>query len=208
MKIRVFVEGPIDANNYVIIDEETKEAILIDCSSDRPEFIEAIKSENIKIKYILLTHGHFDHILGVDTFKDIFNADAYVSEDDMFQVGLADQMMQMFAGIEPKQIKSISHYVKDGDEFKIGNITIKAIATPGHTKGGMCYLVDNKLFTGDTLFKTSIGRCDLPGGSLKEIVDSLKNKLFELPNNTEVYSGHGEPTTIEYEKKYNEILNI
>lgn len=208
MEIKVFVEGPIDANNYLLIDEKTKDAVLIDCSSDRKEFIDEIKTLGVNLKYIFLTHGHFDHILGVDKFKEIFDVDAFVAQEDMFQVNSCGQMMYMFAGMNSVDIKSISHFVKDGDIFKFGDVEVKCISTPGHTQGGMSYLIDNKLFPGDTLFKGSVGRCDLPGGDLSALVESIKTKLFMLADDVEVFPGHGTKTTIDYEKKYNEILNI
>ncbi|MDE6137842.1 MAG: MBL fold metallo-hydrolase [Candidatus Gastranaerophilales bacterium] len=208
MEIKTFVEGPIDANNYHIIDEKSKEAVLIDCSSARPEFINAIKNSGVNLKYILLTHGHFDHLLGIDAFKDSFGVETYVAQDDLTQVRLVPDMMQMFLGIAPVQISEITHFIKDGDEFKIGDTVIKAIATPGHTKGGMCYLVEGNLFSGDTLFQGSVGRCDLLDGDLNAIVKSIKEKLFILPDDIKVYPGHGAASTIGYEKNYNEILNI
>lgn len=208
MEIKTFVEGPIDANNYLLIDEESKEAVLIDCSSVRPEFINAVKACGVNLKYILLTHGHFDHLLGIEAFEQEFGVKTYVNEADLSQVRLVPDMMQMFAGMVPIPVPQISNFVSHGDEFKIGATTIKAISTPGHTKGGMCYLVDDKLFSGDTLFQGSVGRCDLLDGNLKDIVKSIKEKLFALPDDTVVYPGHGAKTTIAYEKKYNEILNI
>lgn len=208
MEIKVFVEGPIDANNYLIIDEKTREAVLIDCSSDNQDFITSIQNADVNLKYILLTHGHFDHILGVDKFNEVFGVETYVAADDMAQVELTPKFMPVFAGMEPVEIKSIKNFVNDGDIFKIGDIEIKAIATPGHTKGGMSYLIGDKLFSGDTLFRSSVGRCDLPGGNFDTIVKSINEKLFTLPANTEVFPGHGGKTTIDYEKKYNEISNI
>ena len=208
MEIKVFVEGPVDANNYLIIDEKSKEAVLIDCSSGRQEFINSIKNSGVKLKYILLTHGHFDHILGVDKFKEVFGTDAYIAKEDIEQVELTPKFMPILAGMESVEIKSIHNYLKDGDIIKVGDIEIKAIATPGHTPGGMSYLIGDKLFSGDTLFHRSIGRCDFPGGSLETIIKSIKEKLFTLPDDTEVFPGHGEKTTIAYEKKYNEILNL
>lgn len=208
MEIKVFVEGPVDANNYLIIDEKSKEAVLIDCSSGRQEFINSIKNSGVNLKYILLTHGHFDHILGVDKFKEVFGTDAYIAKEDIEQVELTPKFMPILAGMESVEIKSIHNYLKDGDIIKVGDIEIKAIATPGHTPGGMSYLIGDKLFSGDTLFHRSIGRCDFPGGSLDTIIKSIKEKLFTLPDDTEVFPGHGEKTTIAYEKKYNEILNL
>ena len=96
MEMKVFVEGPIDANNYLLIDEKSREAVLIDCSAPDVDFIENIKNVDVKLKYIFLTHGHFDHILGVDKFKEIFGVDTYMNEEDLSQVGFCGKMMQMF----------------------------------------------------------------------------------------------------------------
>ena len=208
LTVKTFVEGPVDANNYLLMDDESKEAVLIDCSSARPEFVNAVKDTGCKLKYILLTHGHFDHILGVEKFKEEFNVDVYVSQEDLNQISYAPQMLMMFGGGTIAKAPEVTKTVKDGDEFSIGKHTIKALSTPGHTKGGMCYIVDNKLFSGDTLFQGSVGRCDLPEGDLDEIIKSIKEKLFTLPDEIEVYTGHGGKTTIGFEKKYNEIINL
>lgn len=208
MIIKVFVEGPVDANNYLLIDEESKEAVLIDCSDARQEVVDEIRNSGAKLKYILLTHGHFDHILGVDRFKEIFDVNAYVGKDDVSQVESTPMMIQMFTGIKGQGVSQINHFVNDGDEFFIGNTKIKAISTPGHTEGGMSYLVDDKLFSGDTLFNRSVGRTDFPGGDFDKIKHSVVDVLFKLPDETIVYPGHGPKTTIGFEKKYNEILNI
>lgn len=205
--IKTFVEGPIDANNYLVIDEESKEAVLIDCSSSRAEFIQAIKDSGVNLKQILLTHGHFDHLLGVEGFKEALGVDAYISEDDMNQVKLMPDMLQMFLGMMGCKTPNMAGFIKDGDIIKIGNAAIKAIATPGHTKGGMCYLVGDKLFSGDTLFQGSCGRCDLPEGDFGTIVKSIKDRLFTLPEEIEVFPGHGPETTIAHEKKFNDIIN-
>lgn len=208
MDIKVFVEGPVNANNYLLIDEKTKDAVLIDCSSSRDEFVENIKKQKVNLKYIFLTHGHFDHILGVDKFKEVFGVDTYMNENDIPQVGMCSKMLQMFTGSGDAEIKTISHFVSDGDVFKAGDIEIKCISTPGHTQGGMSYLINGKLFSGDTLFRGSVGRCDFPGGDFEAIKKSINEKLFSLPDDTEVFTGHGDMTTIGYEKKYNEILNL
>ena len=205
--VKTFVEGPVEANNYLIIDEESRDAVLVDCSSARPEFINAIKAEGANLKYILLTHGHFDHLLGVDGFKDVFGVDVYVSKDDESQVKMLPDMLRMFGGFFTAEVPEITSYVKDGDVFELGNTSIKAIATPGHTPGGMCYLIDKMLFSGDTIFYRSIGRCDLPGGDMDTIANSIKNNLFILADDIDVYPGHGPKTTIGFEKKYNDILN-
>ncbi len=208
MNIQVFEKGPIDANNYLLIDEKSNDAVLIDCSASDDSFVNEVRNTGVNLKYIFLTHGHFDHVLGVDKFNKAFGAQTYVNEADMSQIKLGPDMMQMFCGIRPDEISTIKNFVKDGDEFQVGDIKIKAIATPGHTKGGMCYLIGDRLFSGDTLFQGSVGRCDLPEGDFRQIVESIKSKLFVLPEEVEVYPGHGPKTTIGFEKKYNEIINI
>ncbi len=208
LSVKTFVEGPVDANNYLLIDEESKEAVLIDCSSPNSEFVNAVKDSGVNLKYILLTHGHFDHILGVNRFEEVFGVKTYMSENDLTQIKYAPQMLMMFSGQTIDKTPEIQNFVKEGNEFKIGNYKIKAISTPGHTKGGMCYIVDGKLFSGDTLFQGSVGRCDLPEGDFEELAKSINEKLFVLPDDTEVYTGHGGKTNIGFEKKYNEIINI
>ena len=209
MQIKTFVKGPIDANNYLVIDEITNDAVLIDCSAPDESYIQEIKNCGINLKYILLTHGHFDHILGCNEFKKAFNIDIYVGEEDIEQIKFAPEMTMMLGGIRIPEVTSVTKTVKDGDILNIGDIKLKAISTPGHTKGGMCYLTDNNiLFSGDTLFKNSVGRTDFMGGDFAQIKNSVCEKLFNLPGKTEVYTGHGPKTTIEYEKKYNEIINL
>ena len=205
MKIKVFVQGPIDANNYLLIDEKTNDAILIDCSDD---FTQEVEKLGVNLKYILITHGHYDHILGVDAFCQKFGIKAYISKDDMMQVEAAGKMMEMFSGIPAQSINTEFEYVKNEDEFMLNDIEITAISTPGHTKGGMSYLVQDKLFSGDTVFKGTVGRSDLPGGDWRELLTSVCDKIFLLPDNIQVMPGHGDMSTIEYERKYNEILNI
>lgn len=207
VEILTFVQGPIDANNYLLIDEKTKDAILIDCSSPDDEYVNEIKRLGVNLKKILLTHGHFDHILGCNRFYEEFGSDIYISEEDKEQIAYAPQMTMALGGIKIPEITSVKNIVKEGDKFKIGDIELTAISTPGHTQGGMCYLTnDGKLFSGDTLFRRSVGRTDFLGGSFEQIKHSVKEKLFRLPDETVVYSGHGPETTIDYEKKYNELI--
>lgn len=207
VEMLTFVQGPIDANNYLLIDEDTKDALLIDCSSPYDDYIDEIKKLGVNLKTILLTHGHFDHILGCNRFYEEFGSDIYVSKEDKEQIEYAPQMTLTLGGIRIPDITSVKNEVKEGDKFKIGEIELTAISTPGHTPGGMCYYTnDGRLFSGDTLFKRSVGRTDFMGGSLEQLKYSVKEKLFKLPDDTVVYCGHGPETTIGYEKKYNELL--
>ena len=209
MIVNTYVEGPIDANNYLLIDEDSDNAVLIDCSSPDEEFIEQIKQEGVKLKAILLTHGHFDHILGCNKFKETFDCDVYISEEDVEQLNFAPQMTTMLAGEAIPKVTSVNKYLKDGDILTFGNIELKAISTPGHTKGGMSYLTKfGKVFTGDTLFQGSVGRTDLFQGDFSALKHSVKDVLFNLPVETEVLPGHGPKTTIKFEKQHNEINQV
>ncbi len=201
MIIKTFTAGPIDANNYLLIDGE--EAVLIDCSEVKPEILKEIEGK--KLKYILLTHGHFDHVLGINGMREKTGAKVLVNKNDVVRIEESASIMRTF-GVQGVQTPHADGFINDGDIIEFGDTKIKAIATPGHTEGGICYLVDGKLFSGDTLFKNTVGRCDLAGGNFQKLSDSVKNKLFTLDENTVVYPGHGPETTINFEKQYNEII--
>ncbi|MEE3348638.1 MAG: MBL fold metallo-hydrolase [Candidatus Gastranaerophilaceae bacterium] len=204
MNITTYIAGPIDANNYLIYDESTRDAVLIDCSDYREDILNEVKQKGLNVKYILLTHGHFDHILGVNEMKKALNVKAGIAKADIILLEHTPEMCEMF-GIPPEE-PQIADFTFDSDtKLSIGNNQIQILYTPGHTEGGVSYLIEDNLFCGDTLFKGSFGRTDLPGGDFKAIVNSIKNTLFKLDDNINVYPGHGESTTIGYEKKYNEI---
>lgn len=203
MIIKQFVAGFLENNMYLILDEISKKGVLIDATEALPDIIEEAKG--YEIEYILLTHGHFDHILGLNDLKKSLNAKAVINKNDLIISDNVNEFTRLFdqPGCIPPTYEK---FVSDGDEIIVGNLKLKVISTPGHTEGGVCYLIDDKLFSGDTLFRGSIGRTDLFGGNYKKIVDSVKNKLFKLDSKIVVYPGHGPETTIGYEKKNNEIL--
>lgn len=208
MLINTYVAGPVQANNYLVVDEVSKEAILIDCSDYVEEIIDYVKKNNLKVKYILLTHGHFDHVLGINRMNEVLGAKVYVHKGDKEQVVNTRSVMMMF-GLPTEGVENpkITGTLSDAGELTLGNQVIKVIETPGHTPGGVCYLIGDCLFSGDTLFHGTIGRIDLPGGSFQQIKHSVKDVLFALDENIKVYPGHGEPTSIGYEKKFNDIVN-
>lgn len=206
MIIKTYPCGPFDANNYLVIDEDTKEAVLIDCSEDNHDIIDDVKKQGAKVKFILITHGHFDHILGINNMKQVLDAQVIVPYDDLILIENINQHARFF-GQEIIEIPKHDKIYEEVDDLKIGNNKINVINTPGHTEGGVSFLIGNNLFSGDTLFKNSFGRTDLYGGSTNKIVNSIVNVLFNLPENTVVYSGHGAATTIGYEKNNNEILH-
>ena len=201
MIVKIFREPPIDNNNYLLIDEESKEAALIDCSAVNPEVKAELEKNGAKLKYILLTHGHFDHVAGIRPT----DAKIVMHEADLNILNQANMYLPAF-GIPEITIPKVDIYIKDGDVIKLGENEIKVIHTPGHTQGGVCYLVGDMLFSGDTIFLESVGRCDLEGGDFVQIVYSIKSKIFTLPENTTIYPAHGKSTTVTWEKEHNRFM--
>ena len=143
--------------------------------------------------------------MGLNALKKELNAEALICKDDLVISDNINEFTRLFNW--PDSIPPVyEKYIKDGDIIPVGNMNIKVIHTPGHTEGGVCYLIEDNLFSGDTLFRGSVGRTDLFGGNFSKLSDSIKNKLFKLDSDIKVFPGHGPMTTIGYEKKYNEIL--
>ena len=198
MIIKTIPAGVYEANCYLLVDEDTKECGIIDPGGDAKKLENEIRSLKANPKYILLTHGHFDHVGAVIELINTFKVPYYINEIDEKYMEKDNSVF----GTLPKA----SNYLKDGDSIKLGENIIKVIATPGHTKGGVCFLVDDKLFTGDTLFQGSVGRSDFIGGDGRELINSIKTKLLPLGDEIEVYPGHGDASTIGYEKRRNPFL--
>lgn len=200
MQIKRVVAGIYGANCYIVMDEQTKEAVVIDPGGDVDDIEKAINNMNADVKYILLTHGHVDHTSGVKELKSIVNAPVCISkkDDDLIAQGgkLYGPLLDGEADI----------HIKENDEFKIGNLTINCIETPGHTPGGMSFKVEKAVFTGDTLFYGSIGRTDLEGGNFDTIINSIKTKLITLDDYDVVYPGHGPESIIVNEKNKNPFI--
>lgn len=199
MKIRRFVEGPVMTNMYVV-SYENNEGFLVDCAYPSDRVKQYIEDNNIKINFIIQTHTHFDHVLGLEYFKNLYNVNVYASEDSKEIANDKDYNLAYSYDVNVP----IDNYLKDGEVFSKHNIL--AIKTPGHTLDSMSYKVDDVLFSGDTLFKQSIGRTDFPGGNYNQIIDSIKNKFSKFDGDTKVLSGHGEETTISYEFNNNPFL--
>ncbi|MBU3180789.1 MBL fold metallo-hydrolase [Clostridium psychrophilum] len=200
MVIKKIVTGVYQANCYVIMDKNTNEAIVIDPGGNVDDIVRVIDSLKAKVKYILLTHGHSDHTSGVAELKSITKAVVCISKTDE---DLIAKGAELFG---PLIEEGADKLLKDGDIITISNLKIKCIDTPGHSPGGMSFLINNSAFTGDTLFEGSIGRTDLTGGNFNAIINSIKSKLLCLDDETIVYPGHGSYTTIGNEKLYNSFL--
>lgn len=187
-------------NMYVIADENTKEGVLIDAGGGIDKIVNFIENMQIKLKYIILTHCHVDHVAGLRALKKEYpRAQIIINVEDA--EGLADASINMceYLGVENNFLNA-DITVKEGDKIRFGDLEALIIHTPGHTAGSMCILIKDALFSGDTLFKGTRGRTDLKTGSEREILWSIKDKLLELPEDTIVYPGHGSITIIKDEK--------
>lgn len=199
MIIKTFLEKPLDNNNYVIIDEETLEAVLIDCSHSDDAIMDYIREQGATLKYILLTHGHLDHVMGVSHFQKKYKVPVYVAKEDAVLMAGINTWTRMLGWPETKVPKA-DEILSDNNDLMLGKNKIQVIKTAGHTQGCVCYLIGDNLFSGDTLFRGTYGRTDLPGSNQEQMNNSLQI-LFKLPDETKVFPGHGAPTTIGDEKK-------
>lgn len=188
-------------NMYVVADEKTKDGILIDAGAGTDKIIDYIDFMEIKLRYIILTHCHADHISGLKALrKEYPRVPIVINEDD--KKGMTDPTINQceILGVDNNYIEA-DLVVKEGDVIKFGELEAKIIHTPGHTAGSMCILINDALFSGDTMFKHIYGRTDLKTGSEREIMWSIKDKLLQLPDDTIVYPGHGLTTIIREEKE-------
>ncbi|HAX51449.1 MBL fold metallo-hydrolase [Muricomes intestini] len=206
MKIERFVIGIISTNCYLVQNEESKECFLIDPGACPGKLVDHIKSSGLEMKAILLTHGHFDHIMGIDGFLNEFPVPVYVHEAE--KELLEDAALNSSATYGPGYTFSGAHYLKSGEKLTVAGLEVEAIYTPGHTAGGCCYYIQSEgvLFSGDTLFCASIGRTDFPTGSSSQLIRSIQDKLMCLPGETKVYPGHMDETTIAFEQTHNPFL--
>lgn len=212
LKIQKFIFNPFSENSYLIWDEDTKESAVIDPGfyddSEKKEIDDFILSNKLNVKYLLNTHCHLDHIFGNCHIKSTYEVEYYAPEEDLPLLKNASQQASMF-GLEIREICLPDKYIKNGLKLHLGKAEIEFLFTPGHSPGGYCIYSEpeNICITGDALFDGSIGRTDLPGGNYDQLLKSIREKLFVLPDQTVIYPGHGEISTIGKEKKTNPFLN-
>lgn len=218
IKIGRMVIGTNQTNCYFLYREGSAEAVVVDPADKGANIYSALQKNGFTVMGILLTHGHFDHIWGLDALRDAVNAAAesdgrepvpvYASEGEREILKNPRMNISEQAGRACSTYADV--YVKDGEELNLAGMSIKVIATPGHTEGGCCYYVEEAgiLVAGDTIFQESVGRTDFPTGSMSTLVRSVQDKLFILPDDTKVYPGHGDSTTIGHEKRYNPFCAI
>jgi glyoxylase-like metal-dependent hydrolase (beta-lactamase superfamily II) len=202
MKIVVLQNGPFMVNSFLVINEETSGGIIIDPGNDIKSLLEIIEKDKISLDGIIATHGHIDHIDGVNRIKEQQDAPFYICDLDKELVDAISVQASMFGVEDPGKI-SVDKQLPCQGELKISGMDITLLHTPGHSKGSVSLLIENTLFSGDTLFSMSIGRTDLPGGNYSELIHSINEKIFTLPENTRVLPGHGPETTVGNEKKMN-----
>jgi len=211
IKIETFVFNMFAENTFVVWDEETKEAAVIDPGTSglsEEELLDDFISKNdLKIKYLINTHCHIDHILGCNFVKEKYNPKFIIPEKDIPLLQNAHLQASAF-GVEFKEPPKPDKFITEEDELQLGKTKIKFLFTPGHTPGEYCiYFEEEKIcITGDVLFREGIGRTDLWGGDYDRLIRSIETKLFTLPGDVTIYPGHGEPSTIEHEIKNNPFL--
>jgi hydroxyacylglutathione hydrolase len=202
MKIVVLQNGPFMVNSFLVVNEDTSSGIIIDPGNDMESLLEIVEKEKIALDGIIATHGHIDHIGGVNIVKERQKAPFYICDLDKELVESVSVQASMFGVNDPGRI-TIDKQLPSQGELKISGMDIKLLHTPGHSKGSVSLLIENTLFSGDTLFSMSIGRTDLPGGNYSELITSINEKIFTLPDNTRVLPGHGPETTVGNEKMMN-----
>lgn len=206
MDIKSFTLGPLENNSYLIFDQNERVGVVVDPTFDSEIIVAFAKEKKIKIEKIINTHCHFDHIAGNFTISKVFNAPLFISKRDYPLLKNGKEIANRF-GLEMDASPEPFDFLKEGDVIGIGNFSLKVIETPGHTRGGLCFSTKGILFSGDTLFKESIGRTDLEGGDFSLLIKSIREKLFVLPKETIVYPGHGPKTSIGREIGFNPFLN-
>ena len=204
MEIKRLVLGLVRTNCYIVYTEDTKKAVIIDPAADSRRITDEIAALGVTPEAVLLTHGHFDHMLAADSLRNGYHIPVCVCKEDARlleqpDMNCSQQFLHMSYGI------SADEELEDGQNLRFLDGAFTVIATPGHTEGSCCYYAKKEdiLFSGDTLFQGSVGRTDLPTGRAAQLTQSIREKLFVLPEQTLVLSGHGDQTTIGEEKQYN-----
>lgn len=205
MNIEMFTVGPFQENTYILWDEAGKEAYIVDPGGENERILAFIDKNELAVKAIINTHGHVDHIAGVNELKEKLGAPFNVHSGEIPVIEASERSANFF-GIHFGPTPKVDGILEEGEILKLGATEIKVLHTPGHSPGGICFLADADVIVGDTLFALSIGRTDLPGGSYDQIMNSIKTKLLTLEDSVRVFPGHGPVTTIGHERRMNPFL--
>ncbi len=207
MIIKELTVGPIQANCFIVGCEKTKEAVVIDPGDEADRILMTLAESNLSVKYIINTHGHFDHVAANKRMKEATGADLLIHSLDAPLLSMLSTSAKMF-GLTAENSPDPDKTIEDGDIISFGEIKLKTIHTPGHSEGGVSLYADDNVFVGDTLFAGSVGRTDLPGGDFEILKASIQKKLFPLGEDVKVFPGHMGETTIGQEMKYNPFVRL
>jgi glyoxylase-like metal-dependent hydrolase (beta-lactamase superfamily II) len=205
VRLEKLVVGPLLSNCFLVWDDDSKKGVIVDPGDEGHVILERVKGLGIEVECILATHGHFDHVAGTAPLKNALDADFLAHKDDMFFIDEGKRIARDW-GFDIEQPSKPDRFIKDGDKIDVGSFILEVLYTPGHSPGGVSFLGQGMLFSGDTLFQGSIGRTDFRGGSMEELEKSIKTRLYVLPDDTIVYTGHGPRTTIGEEKSNNPFV--
>ena len=202
-RIQTCVMGMVSTNCYIVYRKGGKSAVIVDPADNGAYILNKCRELQVEPEAVLLTHGHFDHIMALNDLKKRYNVPVYAHEEE--EDVLKQSSLNLSGSIGQIYTTQADVYVKDGEHLKLAGLDVIVLYTPGHTKGGVCYYFPEEkvLMSGDTLFHCSIGRTDFPTGSMSQLVRSVKEQLFVLPDDVQVYPGHDSVTSIGYEKQYN-----
>jgi len=198
--------GPLGTNCYIVWDESTRTAVIIDPGGDAAKVRQAISYDDLTPAGILLTHGHPDHCFAAGYLAREYGTEILMHEADIDQVEQGLSLLEMIYDVSSFVELSPLKFIKDGDAIDLGESAIQVIHTPGHSPGGLCFVTDCGVFCGDTIFAGSIGRTDFPGGDYDQLITSIKTKLLTLPGATPLHPGHGPSTTVARERATNPFL--
>ncbi|RLA79595.1 MAG: MBL fold metallo-hydrolase [Deltaproteobacteria bacterium] len=206
MALRPFIEmlvvGPLQANCYIVACERTRLAAVIDPGGEGPRIVATLREAGLTALYIINTHGHFDHTGANRYVKEMTGAELLIHRADAPMI-LEQSRSAAVWGIQVEDSPPPDRFIEEGDVIVIGDVTLEVLHTPGHTPGGVSLFTDRVVFVGDTLFAGSIGRTDFPGGDYRQLLDSVRTKIFPLGDDVIVYPGHGPETTVGHERRYN-----
>lgn len=200
------VVGPLQVNCYILADEKTKDAVVIDPGDDAEEILRVIREKGLAVRFIVNTHAHFDHVGANKALKDATGAQILLHERDAVVLKSSPQHAAVF-NLTTTASPPADRFVQHGEVITAGEVSLRVLHTPGHSPGGICLTEQGMVFTGDALFAGSIGRTDLPGGDLMTLLGGIKAHLLSLPDDTRVFPGHGPDTTIGDERRDNPFLN-
>jgi len=200
------IVGPLQVNCYILSDEKTKEAVVIDPGDDAEDILRLIREKGLAVKYIVNTHAHFDHVGANRQLKEATGAELLLHEKDAVVLTSSPKQAALF-NMKTTASPAADKYLQHGDAINAGEVSLKVLHTPGHTPGGISLAEQGMVFTGDSLFAGSIGRTDFPGGDMMTLLGAIRQNLLSLPDETRVFPGHGPDTTIGDERRDNPFLN-